>query len=82
MACSKVSVSSSSSQDNRSLSPKELDTNSLHEALRTWQERNHDIRTWDQLSQAERSNIMRDAQKLKDNAKKKPSTTAPHWSVA
>jgi response regulator of citrate/malate metabolism len=41
------------------------DTTIFHEALKNWQERNHDTRKWEQLSQAERSAIMGDAQTLK-----------------
>ncbi len=48
-----------------------MDTKYLHEALRNWQERNHDSRTWDKLSQAERSAIMRDAQDIKDDPTKR-----------
>jgi hypothetical protein len=51
-----------------------MDTKFLHEALRNWQERNSDSRSWDQLSQAERSDIMRDAQNLKANTTRKPLT--------
>jgi hypothetical protein len=41
------------------------DTKHLHEALQNWQNRNADSRTWDQLSPAEQSGIVRDAQDLK-----------------
>jgi hypothetical protein len=42
-----------------------MDTKYLHEALRNWQEKTHDSRTWSQLSPAEQSEIMSDAQDLK-----------------
>lgn len=41
------------------------DTTIFHEALKNWQDRNQDSRTWEQLSQTERSEIMSDAQTLK-----------------
>lgn len=56
MASFKISVPSSS--------PKQ-DTEYLHQALRNWQERTHSTRTWDQLSQTLRSEILSDAQNLK-----------------
>jgi hypothetical protein len=46
------------------------DTNFFLEALKNWQDRNHETRKWEQLSQAEQSAIMRDAQTLKTNEKK------------
>ena len=55
MAYPTVSVPSASPQD----------TTIFHEALKNWQERNHDTRKWEQLSQAERSAVMGDAQALK-----------------
>jgi hypothetical protein len=42
-----------------------MDTKYLTEALRNWQNRNADSRTWDQLSPAEQSEIAREAQDLK-----------------
>jgi hypothetical protein len=51
-----------------------MDTKHLHEALQNWQNRNADFRTWDQLSPAEQSVIMRDAQDLK---KKQNFPTSP-----
>jgi len=60
MAALTVPVPSSSPQD----------TTIFLEALKNWQERNRETRKWEQLSQAERSAIMRDAQTLKANAKK------------
>ena len=45
-----------------------MDTNFLHDALRNWQERNHDARGFGDLTPAEQSEIMRDAQDLKRNA--------------
>ena len=50
------------------------DTEYFHQALRNWQERNHSSRTWDRLTQVQRSAIMRDAQILKNNTAKKPSS--------
>jgi hypothetical protein len=46
-----------------------MDTKYLHEALRNWQVRNQDSRTWEKLSQAEQSEIMSEAQALKRNEK-------------
>jgi hypothetical protein len=60
MACITVSVSS----------PFPQDTTIFHDALRNWQLRNRDSRNWEQLSQAEQSAIMRDAQSLKVNGSK------------
>jgi hypothetical protein len=45
-----------------------MDTNFLHDALRNWQERNHDARGFGELSPLEQSEIVRDAQNLKRNA--------------
>jgi|HubBroStandDraft_5_1064220.scaffolds.fasta_scaffold34394_2 hypothetical protein len=42
-----------------------MDSRYFHEALRNWQARNQDSRTWEQLSQTEQSEIMSDAQELK-----------------
>ena len=44
------------------------DTQFLHTALHNWQERNHTDRTFLELSPAEQSEIMGDAQDLKQNA--------------
>ena len=55
MASPTLSVPSSSPQD----------TTIFHEALKNWQERNHDARDFQKLSPAEQSAIMGDAQKLK-----------------
>jgi hypothetical protein len=41
------------------------DTQFLHEALHNWQEQNHDSRDFRDLTPAEQSAIMRDAQDLK-----------------
>ena len=49
------------------------DTTIFHEALKNWQERNHDSRDFQNLSPAEQSAIMGKAQALKANDKK-PST--------
>jgi len=45
-----------------------MDTNFLLEALKNWQDRNHDSRDFQKLSPAEQSAIMGDAQTLKANA--------------
>jgi hypothetical protein len=58
-------------QDTRSYAG---DTEYFHQSLRNWQERNHSSRTWDRLTQVQRSAIMRDAQILKNNTAKKPSS--------
>jgi hypothetical protein len=42
-----------------------MDTKYFQEALRNWRERNHDTRDFCELSPAEASEIMRDAQELK-----------------
>jgi hypothetical protein len=41
------------------------DTKYFHAALRNWQERNHDSRTFLELSLVQQSEILRDAQDLK-----------------
>ena len=51
-----------------------LDTQFLHAALHNWQDRNQNSRTWEQLSQTDRSEIMRDAQTLKTNSYENPLT--------
>lgn len=45
-----------------------MDTNFVTEAFKQWQKRNSTTRTWEQLTQAERSEIMQAAQELKLNA--------------
>ncbi len=42
-----------------------MDTKYFEEALKNWQDRNGDPRTWAELTQEERSQIMRDAQEIK-----------------
>jgi len=69
MAAFTVPASSSFSQDSRASSTS--DTKYFYEALRIWQDRNRIFRTWDRLSQVQRSAIMREAQTLKTDAAKK-----------
>ena len=44
------------------------DTTIFHEALKNWQDRKQNSRTWDQLSTTEQSEIMRDAQAIKKSS--------------
>ena len=46
-----------------------MDTKFFYEALRLWQARNQIFRTWDRLTQVQRSAVMADAQVLKVNAR-------------
>jgi hypothetical protein len=50
-------------------SPLPQDTTIFHEALKNWQDRNHDSRDFQKLSPAEQSAIMGEAQALKANAR-------------
>lgn len=52
-----------------------MDTNFIEQAFQAWKEQNHDRRAWWQLSMGEMSKIAQDAQKLKDNAQRKPVLT-------
>ena len=45
-----------------------MDTKFFYEALRLWQQRKQVFRTYDRLTQEQRSEVMRDAQDLKKKA--------------
>jgi hypothetical protein len=45
-----------------------MDTNFVTVALAEWNRRNGTTKTWDQLTQAERSEVIQAAQELKRNA--------------